>query len=262
MVHIRRPCVAGHFYPGDEKELQSTVDNLITSAEELDLPAPKAIISPHAGYIYSGPIAATIYKTLIPHKDSIKKVVLIGPAHRVAFKGIAVTNMDKFATPLGDIAIDSELVKQSLTLDNVNTNDHAYDMEHSLEVQLPFLQTVLHDFTLMPCVAGFAHPQDIAQLIELLWGGPETLIVISSDLSHYHDYTTAQKLDQSATEAIVSLEPDQISDDQACGRLPVKGLLIAAKKLGLNAKVLDLRNSGDTAGDKDRVVGYGAYHFV
>lgn len=260
-MHIRQPCVAGYFYPSNTEELQGTVSALLQQANDPDPGSPKAIIAPHAGYIYSGPIAATIYKTLIACKHTIKQVVLLGPAHRVGFKGIAVTKATSFATPLGKIPINHAAIEQATKLESVNVYEHAYDGEHSLEVQLPFLQTVLDEFSLVPCVVGDAKPAEVATLIEKLWGGKETLIVISSDLSHYYDYQTAQKLDQAATAAIVSLEPQSLHNNQACGRLPVKGLLIAAKNKGLTAKVLDLRNSGDTAGDKNRVVGYGAYRF-
>lgn len=260
-MHIRQPCVAGYFYPKDPRELQETVNSLLELAEDQGVPTPKAIIAPHAGYIYSGPIAATIYKTLMPHKKNIKHVVLLGPAHRVGFDGIAVTKADSFATPLGNIPIDQEAIDKATELVNVKVYEHAYDMEHSLEVQLPFLQTILDQFTLVPCVVGNADPHTVAELIEKLWGNEETLIVISSDLSHYYDYQTAQQLDKSATAAILELAPEKLNNNQACGRLPIKGLLIAAKHKGLTAKVLDLRNSGDTAGDKSRVVGYGAYHF-
>lgn len=260
-MHIRQPCVAGYFYPSDAEELQGTVSSLLQQADEPTSTSPKAIIAPHAGYIYSGPIAATIYKTLTPHKHTINKVILLGPAHRVGFQGIAVTNADSFATPLGNIPIDHKAIEQATKLENVKVYEHAYDGEHSLEVQLPFLQTVLDNFSLIPCVVGDAKPIEVAKLVEKLWGGEETVVVISSDLSHYYDYQTAQKLDRAATEAIISLEPQQLHNNQACGRLPIKGLLIAAKNKGLKAKVLDLRNSGDTAGDKNRVVGYGAYRF-
>jgi AmmeMemoRadiSam system protein B len=259
---VRNPCVAGYFYPADPAILAATVTNLLSNAPDLNVIAPKAIIAPHAGYIYSGPIAATIYKTLIPHKDLIKRVVLLGPAHRVAFSGIAVTNMDAFATPLGAIPIDLNSIRSVLDVPTVNVFEHAYDTEHSLEVHLPFLQSILTSFSLIPCVVGDADPANVAALLQRLWGGPETLIVISSDLSHYYDYHTAQQLDAATTQAIVELAPQKIKENQACGRLPVKGLLLAAEKLQLTARILDLRNSGDTAGDKNRVVGYGAYHFV
>lgn len=256
-----QPCVAGLFYPLDKAVLAQTISALLEAAPITETVAPKAIIAPHAGYIYSGPIAATIYKTLLAHKDVIKRVVLLGPAHRVGFLGIAVTKMQKFATPLGEIAIDADSVEAALQLPNVQVLEHAYDGEHSLEVQLPFLQSILKDFSLVPCVVGMANPLDVANLLQHLWGGPETLIVISSDLSHYYDYESAKKLDLATSNAIVQLKPNDIQDNQACGRLPVKGLLVAATNLGLQGKVLDLRNSGDTAGDKNRVVGYGAYYF-
>lgn len=262
MSSVRQPCVAGYFYPADPHELQHTVQSLIAQAPLADVPPPKAIIAPHAGYIYSGPTAATIYKTLLTARDSIKRVVLLGPAHRVGFTGIAITNVDNFATPLGTIPIDHAAIKSIANLADVHVLEHAYDMEHSLEVQLPFLQTVLNSFSLVPCVVGMANPQSVASLLEHLWGGPETLIVISSDLSHYHDYATAQVIDAAAAKAIEELVPEQIKDYQACGRLPVKGLLLAAKKLQLHCQTLQLCNSGDTAGDKNRVVGYGAFHFL
>ncbi len=262
MSSVRQPCVAGAFYPANPQELQQTVNKLLEQAAVMSIVPPKAIIAPHAGYIYSGPIAASIYKTLLPVRDIIKRVVVVGPAHRVGFRGIAVTNVENFATPLGNIPIDLDTIQRIEHLPDVHIFEHAYDMEHSLEVQLPFLQTVLSKFSLVPCVVGLADPQSVANLIEHLWGGAETLIVISSDLSHYYDYATAQTLDQAATKSIEKLAADEIKDNQACGRLPVKGLLIAAKKLNLQVKTLDLRNSGDTAGDKNRVVGYGAYHFV
>ncbi len=259
---IRQPCVAGIFYPADKQVLHANVSNLLAAAPITETHAPKAIIAPHAGYIYSGPIAATIYKTLLPNKDRIKRVVLLGPAHRLGFLGIAVTRMQYFATPLGTIPIDTASIDLALQQPAVQVLENAYNMEHSLEVHLPFLQTILQDFMLVPCVVGNANPTDIANLLQQLWGGPETLIVISSDLSHYYDYATAQSLDRSTSEAILQLNPNAIHDNQACGRLPVKGLLLAAAQLHLQAKLLDLRNSGDTAGDKQRVVGYGAFYFT
>ncbi len=262
MDNIRQPCVAGFFYPADPTVLHNTVHGLLNSAKNHPINPPRAIIAPHAGYIYSGPIAATIYKTLLPLREKIRHVVLFGPAHRVPFRGVAATAMDYFATPLGKVTIDHAIIKNALKVPNVEIFEHAYDGEHSLEVQLPFLQSVLADFKLAPFVVGDADPNTVAQIIETLWGNPDTLFVISSDLSHYYDYDTATNLDTAASNAIVHLQPQQIKDNQACGRLPVKGLLLAAQKLGLKASLLDLRNSGDTAGDKQRVVGYGAYHFI
>lgn len=261
MDFVRQPSVAGHFYPADQTILASTVNNLLNAAKTTNLPAPKAIIAPHAGYIYSGPIAATIYKTISPNKNTIKRVVLLGPAHHLGFFGIAVTKIKYFATPLGTIPVDNESINSITNLEGIMLLEQAYNMEHCLEVQLPFLQQTLQNFSIVPCIVGNAKPIDVANLLLHLWGGTETLIVISSDLSHYHDYISAQKLDTATTAAIVNLRPEKIADDQACGRLPIKGLLLAAAKLKLQAQVLDLRNSGDTAGDKTRVVGYGAYYF-
>jgi AmmeMemoRadiSam system protein B len=262
MSSIRQPSVAGYFYPSDPMVLQKTVDALLSQAKPFSLPAPKAIIAPHAGYIYSGPIAATIYKTLYPHKDSIKCVVLLGPAHRLGFVGIAGTQVTNFITPLGSIPVNSAAIQSILDIPGVQILEQAYEMEHCLEVQLPFLQTILRNFTIVPLIVGDAQPQLVAKVIERLWGEEETLIVISSDLSHYYDYSTAHKLDTAASKAIVELTPEKIADNQACGRLPIKGMLLAAAKKKLHAQMLDLRNSGDTAGNKDKVVGYGAYHFI
>lgn len=262
MTTVRQASVAGFFYPADTQVLSNTVQQLLKTAENTAVPAPKAIIAPHAGYIYSGPIAATIYKTLASQKDIISRVILLGPAHRLAFNGIAVTQIENFATPLGMVPVDLSAIQNIISIPGVQVIEAAYNQEHCLEVQLPFLQTILNHFSIVPCIVGNAKPDLVATVIEKLWGGPETLIVISSDLSHYYDYITAKNLDTAASQAILNLEPDQIHDNQACGRLPIKGLLLAAKKFNLQVKLLDLRNSGDTAGNKDRVVGYGAYHFI
>jgi AmmeMemoRadiSam system protein B len=222
---------------------------------------PKAIIAPHAGYVYSGPIAASVYARLKPARGRITRVVLLGPAHRVGFHGLALPSADYFMTPLGRIPLDQEAVKKISALPQVHVMDAAHAQEHSLEVHLPFLQESLGEFSLVPLVVGDAGPEDVAEVLDALWGGPETLIVISSDLSHYHDYKTAQKLDRATSQAIEQLRIEDIQYDHACGRNPVNGLLHVARRLGLKAKTIDLRNSGDTAGSHDRVVGYGAYVF-
>jgi hypothetical protein len=222
---------------------------------------PKAIIAPHAGYIYSGPIAASAYLRIKPARGRITRVVLLGPAHRVGFHGLALSSADYFLTPLGRVPVDQEAVEKISRLPQVHEMDAAHAQEHSLEVHLPFLQEVLGEFNLVPLVVGDAEPGEVAEVLELLWGGSETLIVISSDLSHYHDYKTAQKLDRATSQAIEQLRPEDIQYDHACGRNPVNGLLHMARKRGLKAKTVDLRNSGDTAGTQDRVVGYGAYIF-
>ncbi len=263
MHQVRPPAVAGMFYPQDANELAHSIDRLLAEAATGTgtEPVPKAIIAPHAGYVYSGPVAARAYAPLAAARGRIRRVVLLGPAHRVPFRGLAVPGVAAFATPLGEIALDREAIATLAGLPQVGQLDEAHALEHSLEVQLPFLQRTLGDFRLVPIVVGDAGYEEVAEVLERLWDGPETLIVVSSDLSHYHDYDTARRMDQATSRAIEALAPDRIGFDQACGRIPVGGLLLAAARHGLNAETLDLRNSGDTAGPRDQVVGYGAYAF-
>lgn len=261
MHTVRAPAVAGLFYPADARELRVQVRALLAAAEPATGPEPKAVIAPHAGYVYSGPVAASLYARLAPARDRIRRVVLLGPAHRVAFDGLALSSAAAFTTPLGDVPLDTAACARLLDLPQVRILDEAHRAEHSLEVQLPFLQEVLTEFTLVPLVVGDATPAEVSEVIDTLWGGPETLIVISSDLSHYHDYATARRLDAATSRAIEALRPQDIRYEDACGRNPVNGLLLSARSHGLRAHTLDLRNSGDTAGPRDRVVGYGAYAF-
>lgn len=256
----RSPAVAGMFYPEDPTVLASEVGRFLSSAktEAGEIP-PKILIVPHAGYIYSGPIAASAYKLLCNAAGKIKRVVLLGPAHRVGFQGLAVPTQDNFRTPLGNVAIDQEAIASIRGLPCVVVRDDAHRDEHSLEVQLPFLQEVLTDFSLVPIVVGGATDRDVAQVVNRLWSGEETLILISSDLSHYENYDQAQRLDQNAAMAIEDLQPEKIAREQACGRLPIAGALLNARQRHMKVKRLDLRNSGDTAGPHDRVVGYGAW---
>lgn len=258
MQTVRPPAVAGMFYPADATELQSQIHTFLRAAAPAGAP-PKAVIAPHAGYIYSGPIAASAYARLKPLRDTVSRVVLLGPSHRVAFRGLAASSADAFRTPLGDIPLDSAALDSLRDLPQVHVIDQAHAQEHSLEVQLPFLQTVLRDFKLVPLVVGDATYAEVAEVLERLWGGPETLIVISSDLSHYHDYATARRMDKTTSQAIEDMQPERIDYEDACGRTPVGGLLTAARAHGLHAEIVDLRNSGDTAGPRDQVVGYGAY---
>lgn len=261
MPQIREPAVAGMFYPDDPLQLQQQVDRLLAQATPPGAP-PKALIVPHAGYIYSGPVAASAYLQLAPLREQVQRVVLLGPAHRVAFSGLAASSAQYFATPLGMVRIDQQAMDPILGLPQVRVLDEAHREEHSLEVQLPFLQRVLHkDFGLIPLVVGEAEADQVEEVIDLLWGGPETLILISSDLSHYQDYNTARRLDSATSHAIEQLNPRAIDYQQACGRTPVNALLLAARHHQLDARTLDQRNSGDTAGGRDRVVGYGAYAF-
>jgi MEMO1 family protein len=260
MNTVRNPAVAGMFYPADAHELDKMVSAYLAEAKTSGH-SPKAIIAPHAGYIYSGPVAASAYAHLVEAHDTIKRVVLLGPAHRVAFSGLAVSSADAFATPLGTIPVDKPAIGKILQLPQVQVLDEAHALEHSLEVHLPFLQKVLDDFTLVPLAVGEAVPEEVGEVLETLWGGPETLIVISSDLSHYYNYEVAKRLDNATSRAIERLQPQDVRYEQACGRNPINGLLYVAGRHGLSAKTVDLRNSGDTAGPHNEVVGYGAYVF-
>lgn len=258
MASVRAPAVAGLFYPDDARVLDAEVRGYLAAADAAG-PAPKAIIAPHAGYVYSGSVAASAHARLAAGRGVVSRVVLLGPAHRVPFTGLAASGARAFETPLGLVPVDIEAVKRVLALPQVAVLDDAHRMEHSLEVHLPFLQRVLDDFSVVPLVVGDATATEVAEVIEHLWGGAETVIVISSDLSHYHDYDTARRLDAATACAIEALRPDDISPGQACGRLAIQGLLRVARAHGLHAKTIDLRNSGDTAGRRDEVVGYGAW---
>jgi len=262
MNPIRPAAVAGVFYPGAAQELAREVAGLLAAArrETAAQAVPKAIVVPHAGYIYSGPVAASVYAQLAPARAQIRRVVLLGPTHRVAVRGLALPAATGFATPLGEVEIDRPAVAALSGMPQVTESAAAHALEHSLEVQLPFLQTVLEQFTLLPLAVGDASPEEVAQVLDKLWGGPETLIVVSSDLSHYLAYRDAQDADRTTADAILSLSTD-IGHDQACGATPLTGLMLAARRRGLRPSLVDLRNSGDTAGDTSRVVGYGAFAF-
>lgn len=258
MVLIRQPAVAGTFYPAHPEELKNMLERFLNAAKSSEK-VPKAMIVPHAGYVYSGEIAASAYARLKAGADKIKRVVIVGPSHRVGFKGLAVSRAEFFNTPLGEIPLDTTAIHNLLALPFVGYMDEAHYLEHSLEVQLPFLQTLLKEFKLVPIVAGDASAEQVSQVLELFYDDPETLIVISSDLSHYHDYATAQRLDKETSDKIEHLQYQELDYESACGRIGVSGLLALAQKKSLQVKNIDLRNSGDTAGDKNRVVGYGAY---
>lgn len=255
---IRPPAVAGYFYPADRITLEKMIEKFMQENNQ-DCPPPKAIIAPHAGYIYSGAIAASAYATLLSRSKAITKVVLLGPAHRVFLRGLALSTATHFSTPLGNIEIDQESVGAISELPQVIFSDEAHAQEHSLEVHLPYLQTILDKFLLLPLVVGNATPEEIAEVLDILWGGDETLIVISSDLSHYHDYATAEILDKQTSQVIESLDYKKLNSKMACGYMPIRGLLKVAENRSMQVKIIDLRNSGDTAGPPERVVGYGAF---
>lgn len=257
MNTIRQPAVAGTFYPSDPDELRGMLQHFLQEAHP-PAAVPKAMILPHAGYIYSGPVAASGYACLREHRDAFSRIVLLGPAHRVPFRGIAAPSASTFLTPLGAVAIDRDAIDRLVPLSQVHVLDDAHRLEHSLEVHLPFLQVCLGEFTLVPLVIGEAGAGDVCEVIETLASDAGTLIIVSSDLSHYHDYETAKQLDRATSDAIEALRHN-IEPTQACGCRPLNGLLAAAAAHHLSVTTLDLRNSGDTAGTRDRVVGYGAY---
>ena len=262
MHTIRQAAVAGSFYPGDAQTLLHNIQAFLHAAlADTEQSTPKAIIVPHAGYIYSGQTAALAYAQLLPARNIIKRVILLGPVHRVPVRGLALADVDGFATPLGELEIDQDAIATISALPQIVHSKAAHAQEHSLEVQLPFLQMVLADFKLVPLAVGDATPAAVAEVLELLWGGPETLIVISSDLSHYLPYRLAQRVDDETVAHILALQP-ALTHQQACGGTAVNGLLLAAQQHQLQVKLLDVCNSGDTAGDKERVVGYAAFAFM
>jgi AmmeMemoRadiSam system protein B len=252
--------VVGTFYPGNPGMLATEIDTMLEDAQRRnppgdDEPLPKAVIVPHAGYIYSGPVAAGAFLRLRRGKGTITRLVLLGPVHRVAVRGLALPAATAFETPLGTVPVDVDAAKLLTGLPQVTVSAPAHALEHSLEVQLPFLQRVLGDFSLIPLAVGDARPEAVAEVLERLWGGSETLIVISSDLSHYLPYDTATRVDHQTVQTLLDLHLLS-THEQACGATPVNGFIVAARRKGLIPKLIDLRNSGDTAGDKGRVVGY------
>ncbi len=258
-ISIRPTAVAGSFYPKDVSQLNNMLDEYL-SIDTNEIEPPKAIIAPHAGYIYSGKTAAHVYSNVAKLKNKITRVVLLGPTHRVYVQGMALASNTHFATPLGNIPIDTTTLSNlENKYDYVQFLDAAHEQEHSLEVHLPFLQKVLNDFTLIPLLVGDASPEQVANVLNDLWGDDETLIVVSSDLSHFLDYESACKKDSNTTKLIENLEYNKISSEQACGCMPMRGLLKLAQDKNMSLQTIELCNSGDTAGTKDRVVGYGAY---
>ena len=256
---VRLPSVAGQFYTADPDQLRAEIDRFLGQAEQTDIKQPKAIVAPHAGYVYSGPVAATAYKTLQENADNIERVVIMAPAHRFGFRGVAWSDADYFRTPLGDVEVDRDAIALVDDLDYVMNIEQAFNGEHALEVHLPFLQSTLNNFKIVPFIVGLADAAQVAEVLERLWGDDKTLIVISSDLSHFHEYQVARQRDSHTSQLIEDLRFEDIHGDDACGVYPLSGLLLAARQKHMHAELLDLRNSGDTAGSKDSVVGYGAY---
>ena len=249
------------FYPGSPDELRSTVEELLRDVPQDSGPAPKAVIAPHAGYVYSGPIAAVAFQALAGRRlERLERIVVLGPAHRVPVHGLALPGADAFATPLGEVPVDREAAAAVSDLPQVTTFPEAHAPEHSLEVELPFLQVLFPGVPVLPIVVGNADGEEVAEVLDRVWGGPETAVVISSDLSHYLPYDVARRVDRETADEILALE-GPLHSRQACGAGPINGLMVAARRRGMMPRLLDLRNSGDTAGDRGRVVGYGAFAF-
>jgi AmmeMemoRadiSam system protein B/AmmeMemoRadiSam system protein A len=258
---VRRAAVAGSFYPRDAGALREELRRLLVAVPSLAAGAvrPKALIVPHAGYPYSGPIAASAYAQLRASGPPVERVVLVGPSHLAAHAGLALPDVEFFTTPLGAVRVDEPAAALAAALPQVTVSGAAHQREHALEVQLPFLQVVLGEFSLVPLTVGHASPEDVAEVLRALWGGPETLVICSTDLSHYLPYGEACALDRRTAAQVVALDTHAIHRDQACGCTPLAGLLLEAARRGLVPSLLDLRNSGDTAGEPERVVGYGAF---
>jgi len=257
---VRRPAVAGMFYPSGAPALRRAIaDCAERAAGTPPPPRPKALIAPHAGYMYSGPVAATAYATLSPWRGELRRVVLLGPSHHVGFRGLATSAAEYFLTPLGPVPVNVAAVLELQELPYVRCRDDAHVAEHSLEVHLPFLQEALDEFRLTPLVVGDASPTEVAGALDRVWGGSDTLIVVITDLSHYHKYEEARRIDFETGRAIERLDPASIDGSRACGFRALNGLLLASKSRGLRVTALDERNSGDTSGERRRVVGYGAY---
>jgi AmmeMemoRadiSam system protein B len=259
---IRPPAVAGTFYPEDAGRLRTTVEGYLDAADAARAEGtPKAVIAPHAGYVYSGPVAGQAFAALGQHPPPVRRVVVIGPTHYVPIRGLAVPSAAAFRTPLGDVPLDGEAIAAIRHLPQVALADPPHQPEHALEVELPFLQVVLSDFALVPLVVGEATPHEVAEVLDRLWDGAGALIVISSDLSHYERYERAREHDAATATVIERLDEAPLGPRDACGYLPIAGLLIEARRRAMQVARLDLRSSGDTAGPKDQVVGYGAWAF-
>lgn len=260
MPTVRPAAVAGAFYPGDAARLAADLDEMLAGVDDFAprFDMPKALVVPHAGYIYSGTTAARAYDELRGARGTIRRVVLLGPVHRVPVRGLAVPSAESFETPLGRVPLDVEAIRQLAGLPQVVTSDPAHAMEHSIEVQLPFLQHMLGSFALVPLAVGDAGVDEVAQVLERLWGGSETLLVVSTDLSHFHAYEQACGIDAATARRIESFATD-IDHDEACGATPLNGLLRMARARHLRVRRLGLCNSGDTAGGRGRVVGYASF---
>ena len=262
MPALRPAVVDGLFYPAAATALRAEIDALRAGAASAPASsAPKLLIAPHAGYAYCGPVAASAYAQLSHERAAnVRRVAVLGPAHRVPLRGLAYPTAQAFATPLGEVPVDTAALRALSDLPQVHGDDRAHEREHAIEVQLPFLQAVLGDFALVPLVVGQVRGEEVAQVLELLWDGERTLVIVSSDLSHYLSHDEAQALDRATVRRILAGDAG-LEAHEACGAAAINGELLLARRHGLRARLLDLRNSGDTAGDRQRVVGYGAIAF-
>jgi MEMO1 family protein len=258
---LRPAACAGRFYPAAPQDLRDLVNTSLRAGRSPSGPTPQAVIAPHAGYRYSGPVAGSAFVRWQRAGEWAGRVVVVGPSHYLEFEGVAVSSAAAFETPLGQVPVDREAVERIRALPQVHVHDAAHAPEHCLEVELPFLQLMFEQFELVPLLVGSARDHDVDEVLGLLWDGQKTRLVISSDLSHYHAYQRALSIDQETARAIEALRPDAVSSDRACGSKAVQGLLRVAKRRRLSVTTVDLRNSGDTAGSRDRVVGYGAFLF-
>jgi AmmeMemoRadiSam system protein B len=262
MNEVRPAAVAGLFYPSSAAELRRQVEGFVAEAtERVREYSPKAVIAPHAGFVYSGPVAGAAFASLASEASLIRQIVLIGPAHRLPVRGLALPGQEAFETPLGVVPVDQEMVDCIASLAQVSVNQAAHEPEHCLEVELPFLQVVLEEFSILPLLVSEVGSAEVAQVLDRVWGGPETRIVISSDLSHYLGYQAAREIDWATAQQVLELD-EPIEDYRACGARAINGLLATARQKRMSARLLDLRNSGDTAGDRSRVVGYGSFGFM
>jgi MEMO1 family protein len=258
---IRSAAVAGKFYPAEPLKLGRMIETFLEEAPTGLAQNPKAVIAPHAGYIFSGPIAGSAFRAWAEQPRGIRRIVLLGPSHYVRFPGIALPQATAFATPFGTVLVDADAVADLRSLSQVREFPAAHAREHCLEVELPFLQQIFSDFAVVPLVIGDATDDEVREVVAVLWGGEETRFVVSSDLSHFHDYATARLMDRSTAERIEGARAETLSVNDACGYRAIRGFVNAAKAHGLDARALDLRNSGNTAGPRDSVVGYGAFAF-
>lgn len=256
VLHVRPPAVAGLFYPANPAALDEMVHDLLEPTPRLPAACPKALVVPHAGYVYSGPTAARAYARLEPHAARIERVVLVGPAHRVAVDGVVSPGARAMRTPLGEVAVDLAALDR---VPDVRPSSIAHAQEHCLEVQLPFLQIVLPRAKVVPLLVGNATPAFVGGVLDALYGGPETVFVVTSDLSHYLPYDEARAVDHDTAERLLHLDPRPLCGGEACGAVGLNGLVWLARRRGLSVQLLDLRSSGDTAGAKEEVVGYGAF---